>query len=81
MISNYFERGQFAQVLRASRSLLGGVGEAQPPPRKPYVQGITTSSAVICWVNERPDAGVVEYGKTLELGRKETDARVEIASS
>ena len=77
MISNYFERGQFAQVLRASRSLLGGVGEAQPPPREPYVQGITASSAVICWVNERPDAGVVEYGKTLELGRKETDARVD----
>jgi len=75
MISSYFERGRFAQVLRASRSLLGGAGETQPP-REPYVQGITASSAIICWVNERPGAGVVEYGKTPELGRKETDARV-----
>jgi 3',5'-cyclic AMP phosphodiesterase CpdA len=76
MISSYFERGRVARVLRASRSLLGGAGEAQPPPREPYVQGITASSAVICWVDERPDAAVVEYGKTLELGCKETDARV-----
>ena len=76
MISSYFERGRFAQVLRASRSLLGGAGETQSPPREPYVQGITASSAIICWVNERPGAGVVEYGKTPELGRKETDARV-----
>jgi acid phosphatase type 7 len=75
MISSYFERGRLARVLRAPRSLLGGAGEAHSP-REPYVQGITASSAVICWVSERPDAGVVEYGKTLELGRKETDARV-----
>jgi acid phosphatase type 7 len=75
MISSYFGRGRVAQVLRAWRSLLSGAGGAQPP-REPYVQGVTASSAVICWVNECPDAGVVEYGKTLELGRKETDARV-----
>jgi acid phosphatase type 7 len=76
MIPSRFERGWLAQVLRASRSLLGGADKAQPLPREPYVQGITTSSAFICWVNERPDTGVVEYGKTLALGRKETDARV-----
>jgi 3',5'-cyclic AMP phosphodiesterase CpdA len=76
MISSYFERGRFAQVLRASRFLLSSAGEAQPPPREPYVQSITASSAVICWVSERPSAGVVKYGKTLELGGKETDARV-----
>src|SRR5215204_7653307 len=76
MISSYFERGRFAQVLRASRSLLGGAGETQLPPREPYVQGVTASSVVICWVNEGSDTGVVEYGKTPELGRKEADARV-----
>jgi acid phosphatase type 7 len=76
MISSYFERGRFAQVLRASRSLLGGTGETQLPPREPYVQGVTASSVVICWVNEGSDTGVVEYGKTPELGRKEADARV-----
>jgi predicted phosphodiesterase len=76
MISSYFERGRFAQVLRASRSLLGGTGETQLPPREPYVQGVTATSVVICWVNEGSDTGVVEYGKTPELGRKEADARV-----
>jgi len=40
------------------------------------VQGVTTSSAVICWVSERPDAGVVEYGHTPELGGKVADAWV-----
>ncbi len=75
MISSYFERGRFAQVLRATRSLFGGAGEAEPPPREPYVQGVTASSAVICWVSEGPKAGVVEYGKTLELGQTEADAR------
>src|SRR5215204_2746410 len=76
MISSYFERGRFAQVLRASRSLLGGAGETQLPPREPYVQGVTASSVVICWVNEGSATGVVGYGKTPELGRKEADARV-----
>jgi 3',5'-cyclic AMP phosphodiesterase CpdA len=75
MISSYFERGRFAQVLRATRSLFGGADEAEPPPREPYVQGVTASSAMICWVSEGPKAGVVGYGKTLELGQTEADAR------
>ncbi len=62
-------------MLRAWRSLLSGAGGTQPL-REPYVQGVTASSAVICWVSERPDAGVMEYGKTLELEHKETDSRV-----
>jgi predicted phosphodiesterase len=69
------ESGRFARVLRAARSLLGGAGETRPP-REPYVQGITASSAVVCWVSERPDVGIVEYGKTLEPEREGTDARV-----
>ncbi len=62
-------------MLRASRSLLGGAGGEAQPPREPYVQGITASSAVICWVSAHLDEGVVEYGKTLELEHKETDAQ------
>jgi acid phosphatase type 7 len=76
MISNFFERSRFALALRAARSLLGGdTGLEQP--REPYVQGITASSAVVCWVSEQPGSGVVEYGKTLELGRKEAEARID----
>jgi predicted phosphodiesterase len=40
------------------------------------VQGVTASSAVICWVSKHPGSGVVEYGKSPELGCKETDPRV-----
>ena len=76
MISSYFERGRFAQVLRAAGTFLGGDGEANTPPREPYMQGVTAYSAVICWVSAGPDAGVVEYGKTPELGRKEAEARI-----
>ena len=68
--------GRFAHALRATRTLLGAVFVTPPSPRKPYVQGVTTSSAVICWVSERPDAGVVEYGHTPELGGKVADAWV-----
>ena len=75
MISNLFERGRFALALRTARSLLGGATGLEQP-REPYVQGVTASSAVICWVSEHPGSGVVEYGKTPELGRKETDPRV-----
>jgi 3',5'-cyclic AMP phosphodiesterase CpdA len=74
MISSYFKRGRLAQVLRATESLLSGAGEVKPPLRAPYVQGVTTSSAVICWVSKGPEAGVVQYGKTLELKQKEADA-------
>jgi acid phosphatase type 7 len=76
MISNFFERSRFALALRAARSLLGGATGLEQP-REPYVQGVTASSAVICWVSEQPGSGVVEYGKTLELGRKEAEARID----
>ena len=76
MISSYFERGRFAQVLRAAGTFLGGDGEANTLPREPYMQGVTAYSGVICWVSAGPDAGVVEYGKTPELGRKEAEARI-----
>src|SRR5215212_4636224 len=76
MISSSFERGRFAQVLRAAGTFLGGDGERNTSPREPYMQGVTANSAVICWVSAGPDAGVVEYGKTPELGRKEAEARI-----
>jgi acid phosphatase type 7 len=75
MISSFFERGRFALALRTARSLLGGATGLEQP-REPYVQGVTASSAVICWVSQHPGSGVVEYGKTPELGCKETDPRV-----
>jgi acid phosphatase type 7 len=75
MISSFFERGPFALALRTARSLLGGATGLEQP-REPYVQGVTASSAVICWVSEHPGSGVVEYGKTPDLGRKETDLRI-----
>jgi acid phosphatase type 7 len=75
MISSFFERGRIALALRTARSLLGGATGLEQP-REPYVQGVTASSAVICWVSQHPGSGVVEYGKTPELGCKETDPRV-----
>jgi acid phosphatase type 7 len=75
MISSFFERGRFALALRTARSLLGGATGLEQP-REPYVQGVTASSAVICWVSQHPGSGVVEYGKIPELGRKETDPLV-----
>ena len=75
MISSFFERGRFALALRTARSLLGGATGLEQP-REPYVQGVTESSAVICWVSEHPGSGVVEYGNNPELGRKETDSRI-----
>ena len=75
MISSFFERGRFVLALRTARSLLGGATGLEQP-REPYVQGVTASSAVICWVSQHPGSGVVEYGKTPELGCKETDPRV-----
>jgi predicted phosphodiesterase len=63
-------------VLRAAGTFLGGDGETNPSPRGPYMQGVTTYSAVVCWVGAAPDAGAVEYGKTPELGHEEADARV-----
>jgi predicted phosphodiesterase len=63
-------------ALAAARSLLSGGVASRRSPRGPYVQGVTGTSATICWVSEGPDAGVVEYGKTRELGCKWTDVRV-----
>jgi acid phosphatase type 7 len=75
MISSFFEQGRFALALRVARSLLGGATGLEQP-REPYVQGVTASSAVICWVNQHPGSGVVEYGNNPELGRKEAGARI-----
>jgi predicted phosphodiesterase len=63
-------------VLDAARSLLSGVGKAQLPPRNPYVQNVSTTSAVIAWASDEPNAGFVEYGETPQLGRREFDARI-----
>ena len=51
-------------------------GEAQPPPRDPYVQSVSASSAVIAWVSKEPGVGIVEYGETPWLGREGVDDRV-----
>jgi acid phosphatase type 7 len=75
MISSFFDQGRFALALRAARSLLSDATGLRQL-REPYMQGVTAYSAVICWVSAGPDAGVVEYGKTPELGRKEAEARI-----
>ena len=65
-------------VLRASglgtaetavRFLLNGALASRRSPRGPYVQGVTATSAIICWVSKAPGAGVVRYGKVPDLGR------------
>ncbi len=64
-------------ALASIRSRLVNIrGEVQPPPRQPYVQNVSASSAVIAWVSEEPDSGLVEYGETPQLGRKGVDAQV-----
>jgi Calcineurin-like phosphoesterase len=55
--------------------LLGGATGLEQA-REPYVQGVTAHSVVICWVSEGPGSGVVEYGRTPELGHKEAGPRV-----
>jgi 3',5'-cyclic AMP phosphodiesterase CpdA len=75
MTSGGFVRGWSVHALRAARSLLGGAAETVPSPREPYVQGVTASSAIICWTGKGSGVGVVEYGETPDLGRKETDTR------
>ncbi len=58
----------------AARSLwFGAVKGTEAPPREPYVQNVSARSAVIVWVSEEPSVGVVEYGETPQLGRKEVD--------
>ena len=64
-------------ALASARSWFVNVrGEVQPPPREPYVQSVSASSAVIAWVSEEPNVGLVDYGETPQLGRKGVDAQV-----
>ena len=64
-------------ILASVRSWLVNLrGETQPSPRDPYIQSVSASSVIIAWVSEKPDVGLVEYGKTSRLGRKEVDAQV-----
>lgn len=64
-------------VLSGVRSRLNTARNgAQPLPRDPYVQNVSASSAVIAWTSQEPDVGYVEYGETLQLGRKGKDGRV-----
>ena len=69
------ELGVGAALASARSRLVHIRGEVQPPPRQPYVQNVSASSAVIAWVSEEPDAGLVEYGETPQLGRKGVDAQ------
>jgi acid phosphatase type 7 len=71
-----FVREQLRSLLRAGRSLINAAAPG-PSRREPYVQGVTATSAVICWVGEEPAAGVVRYGKTPELGRDQVDAAID----
>src|SRR5215208_7769457 len=71
------ELGVGAALASARSRLVNIRGEVQPPPRQPYVQNVSVSSAVIAWVSEEPDAGLVEYGETPQLGRKGVDAQVD----
>jgi len=59
-------------AVSATRSLLGAAAPG-PTFREPYVQNVTSTSAVIAWVSEEPGAGVVKYGRTPELGREQID--------
>jgi acid phosphatase type 7 len=70
------ELGVGAALASARSRLVNVRGEVQPPPRQPYVQSVSASSAVIAWVSEEPDVGLVEYGETPQLGRKGVDAQV-----
>ena len=56
------------------RSLLNSALASRRSSRGPYVQGVTATSTMICWVSE--GTGVVEYGKTPELGCMAAGGRV-----
>jgi acid phosphatase type 7 len=71
------ELGVGAALASARSRLVNIRGEVQPPPRQPYVQNVSASSAVIAWVSEEPDSGLLEYGETPQLGRKGVDAQVD----
>ncbi|HEX2097562.1 MAG TPA: metallophosphoesterase family protein [Rubrobacteraceae bacterium] len=62
--------------LTGARSLLLGVARgAKPPPRDPYVQSVSACSAVIAWISNQPNVGIVEYGKNPQLGCTEVEGR------
>ena len=65
-----------AKAVSAARSLLNSVVASKRPPRGPYVQGVTATSAVIAWRSGEIGAGVVKYGKTPALGREEVDVGI-----
>ena len=69
-------RGTGAVVPSVARSVLGPTGVSGVPARGPYVQGVTATSVVICWVGEGPGAGVVRYGETPDLLRERIDPGV-----
>ncbi len=50
--------------------------KTRPSPRDPYVQNVSSSSAVIAWVSEKPGVGLVEYGESPRYGREGVDTRV-----
>jgi acid phosphatase type 7 len=76
MANGDFVRERLRSVLRAGCSLLNAAAPG-PSRREPYVQGVTATSAVICWVGEESTAGVVRYGKTPGLGREQVDAAID----
>ncbi|MDP9426609.1 MAG: metallophosphoesterase family protein, partial [Actinomycetota bacterium] len=64
-------------ILAGGRSRLVTLrGKTRPSPRDPYVQNVSSSSAVIAWVSEKPGVGLVEYGESLGYGREGVDTRV-----
>jgi predicted phosphodiesterase len=60
-------------LLSTVRSLLDRPQVEEPPPREPYLQGVTASSATIAWVGDEYGVGTVEYGETPQLGREQVD--------
>jgi Calcineurin-like phosphoesterase/Purple acid Phosphatase, N-terminal domain len=63
-------------LLSTVRSLLDRPQVEEPPPREPYLQGVTASSATIAWVGDEYGVGTVEYGETPQLGREQVDTNV-----
>ncbi|HLM77101.1 MAG TPA: metallophosphoesterase [Rubrobacteraceae bacterium] len=67
-------RLRVATTLASARSgLFSAIKRVVPPPRNPYVQNVSASSAVIAWVSEESNVGSVEYGETPKLGCKEVE--------
>ena len=62
-------------MLAAAQTLL--VDRTVPPRRSPYIQNVSTDSATIVWVGDKPEKGVVEYGGGPNLG---STAAEELAS-